>query len=126
LPLLRRFRRRFARVFVAEFPLSSAGKQLDQGPLDLEPGAPLEEMRPFDCMTDRDRVRMPWFLLAAQSGGLGPLRALAQSPALHNLSMRGYRWIARSRYWITLHVICRRGDDARAGCADLFCRAWRF
>ena len=98
------------------FPLSSAANKLDHGPA-------------------RSRARRAWkrcAVLTADGRGIGgadavvflarqiwwawPLPPSRNRPAMHKLLDRGYRWIAAHRgIAITLRVICRRGDDARAG-----------
>src|SRR5438128_8002074 len=65
--------------------------------LDLEPGAPLEEMRLLTAdgrgIGGADAV----VFLARQIWLAWPFAALAQSPAMHKLLDRGYRWIAAHR-----------------------------
>ena len=65
--------------------------------LDLEPGAPLEEMRLLTAdgrgIGGADAV----VFLARQIWWAWPFAALAQSPAMHKLLDRGYRWIAAHR-----------------------------
>src|SRR4029077_2661714 len=65
--------------------------------LDLEPGAPLEEIRVLTAdgrgIGGADAV----VFLARQICWALPFAALAQSPAMHKLLDRGYRWIAAHR-----------------------------
>src|SRR4029077_11809724 len=65
--------------------------------LDLEPGAPLGEMRLLTAdgrsIGGADAV----VFLARQIWWAWPFAALAQSPAMHKLLDRGYRWIAAHR-----------------------------
>jgi predicted DCC family thiol-disulfide oxidoreductase YuxK len=65
--------------------------------LDLEPGAPLEEIRVLTAdgrgIGGADAV----VFLARQFWWAWPFAALAQSPAMHKLLGRGYRWIAAQR-----------------------------
>jgi predicted DCC family thiol-disulfide oxidoreductase YuxK len=65
--------------------------------LDLEPGAPLEEMRLLTAdgrdIGGTDAV----IFLARQIWWTWPFAAVAQSPPMHKLLDRGYRWIAAHR-----------------------------
>jgi predicted DCC family thiol-disulfide oxidoreductase YuxK len=65
--------------------------------LDLEPGAPLEEMRLLTAdgrdIGGADAV----IFLAHQIWWTSPFAALAQLPGMHNRVDRGYRWIAAHR-----------------------------
>src|SRR5437870_5633819 len=65
--------------------------------LDLEPGAPLEEMRVLTAdgrdIGGADAV----IFLARQIWWAQPFAALARLPGMHKLLDRGYRWIAAHR-----------------------------
>src|SRR5438105_15049116 len=65
--------------------------------LDLEPGAPLEEMRVLTSdgrdIGGADAV----IFLARQIWWAWPFAALARLPGMHKLLNRGYRWIAAHR-----------------------------
>src|SRR5438067_1954605 len=72
--------------------------------LDLEPGAPLEEMRLLTAdgrdIGGADAV----IFLARQIWWAWPFAALAKSPPMHKLLDRGYRWIAAHR--VCDHIRC--------------------
>jgi predicted DCC family thiol-disulfide oxidoreductase YuxK len=78
--------------------------------LDLEPSAPLEEMRVLTAdgrdIGGADAV----IFLARQMWWGRPFAALAQLPSMHKLLDRGYRWIAAHRGCdhITCKILPRR------------------
>src|SRR6478672_27719 len=83
--------------------------------LDLEPGAPLEEMRLLTADGRRIGGADAVVFLARQIWWAWPFAALAQSPAMHKLLDRGYRWIAAHRDCD--HITCNLPPRRR-------CRGW--
>src|SRR5206468_12632671 len=81
----------------SRFPLSSAANKLDHGPARSRARRTLEEMRLLTAdgraIGGADAV----VFLARQIWWAWPFAALAQSPAMHKLLDRGYRWIAAHR-----------------------------
>ena len=65
--------------------------------LDLEPGAPLEEIRLLTADGRNIGGADAVVFLARQIWWAWPFAALAQSPPMHKLLDRGYRWIATHR-----------------------------
>src|SRR6476661_4774671 len=65
--------------------------------LDLDPGAPLEEIRVLTADGRDIGGADAMVFLARQIWWAWPFAALAQSPPMHKLLDRGYRWIAADR-----------------------------
>jgi hypothetical protein len=65
--------------------------------LDLEPGAPLEEMRVLTADGRNIGGADAVVFLARQIWWAWPFAALAQSPPMHKLLDQGYRWITARR-----------------------------
>ncbi len=65
--------------------------------LDLDPGTPLEEIRVLTADGRNSGGADAVVFLARQFWWAWPFAALAQSPPIHKLLDRGYRWIAAHR-----------------------------
>src|SRR5438034_1469641 len=72
--------------------------------LDLEPGAPLEEMRVLTSYGRDIGGADAAIFLGRQIWWACPFVALARLPAMHKLLDRGYRWIAAHRGCD--HIVC--------------------